>query len=83
MRDLDNMSWTQKFQLEFTKSKEESETTNIILEAKMKMITLQLENLKSQHTELTSHREFSLLKTNEMNKDLIMTFYYECLECLQ
>ncbi len=83
MRDLDNMSWTQKFQLEFTKSKEQSETTNIILEAKMKMITLQLENLKSQHTELSGHREFSLLKTSEMNKDLIMTFYYECLECLQ
>ena len=74
----DYLGWTQKFVFNYTnETKEETK----ILSERMLAIGKHLSSLKDLHTEITGHTKFSLLKTSEMSKELIMTFYYECLEC--
>lgn len=89
MRDLwdnkhdnrfDDIAWTQKFVFDYGEYNKDKEN---ILDEKIRGIMSNLNELKKLHTEITGHTKFSLLKTSEMSKDLVMTFYYECLECLQ
>lgn len=75
----DFLYWTQKFSFDYTNDK----TTSKELAKRMSVIVTYLNHSKDIHTEVTGHTKFSLLKVSEMSQELIMTFYYECLECSQ